>query len=74
MSRLSEPLALGFPAEPFPLHLFTEMLQGPSEPPSPWNPLHWFESGRLVPVNDIGVDLGTANTLVYVKGEGIVLN
>jgi len=34
----------------------------------------WFEAGRLVPVNDIGVDLGTANTLVYVKGEGIVLN
>ena len=24
--------------------------------------------------NDIGIDLGTANTLVYVKGEGIVLN
>ena len=24
--------------------------------------------------NDIGIDLGTANTLVYVKGRGIVLN
>ena len=23
---------------------------------------------------DIGIDLGTANTLVYVKGRGIVLN
>ena len=23
--------------------------------------------------NDIGIDLGTANTLVYVKGRGIVL-
>jgi rod shape-determining protein MreB len=34
----------------------------------------WLNSGRLVPVNDIAVDLGTANTLVYVKGEGIVLN
>jgi rod shape-determining protein MreB len=34
----------------------------------------WFQSGSLVPVNDIAVDLGTANTLVYVKGEGIVLN
>ncbi len=34
----------------------------------------WFNTGRLVPVNDIAVDLGTANTLVYVKGEGIVLN
>ncbi len=28
----------------------------------------WFYS------NDIGIDLGTANTLVYVKGDGIVLN
>jgi rod shape-determining protein MreB len=34
----------------------------------------WLESGRLIPVNDIAVDLGTANTLVYVKGEGIVLD
>ena len=33
-----------------------------------------FSGGRLLPVNDIAVDLGTANTLVYVKGEGIVLN
>jgi len=24
--------------------------------------------------NDMGVDLGTATTLVYVKGEGVVLN
>ncbi|MEN8376325.1 MAG: rod shape-determining protein [Gemmatimonadota bacterium] len=30
--------------------------------------------GALIPVNDVAVDLGTANTLVYVKGEGIVLN
>ena len=43
----------------------TELLSGLSS---------WFSSGRLVPVNDIAVDLGTANTLVYVKGEGIVLN
>jgi rod shape-determining protein MreB len=34
----------------------------------------WLNSGRLIPANDIAVDLGTANTLVYVKGEGIVLN
>ena len=33
-----------------------------------------METGRLLPVNDIAVDLGTANTLIYVKGEGIVLN
>ncbi|MCK5575810.1 MAG: rod shape-determining protein, partial [Sphingomonadales bacterium] len=24
--------------------------------------------------SDMGIDLGTANTLVYVKGRGIVLN
>ena len=24
--------------------------------------------------NDLAIDLGTANTLVYVEGEGIVLN
>ncbi len=24
--------------------------------------------------NDIGIDLGTANTLVYLKGHGIVIN
>ena len=24
--------------------------------------------------NDIGIDLGTANTLVYAKGQGIVVN
>ncbi len=24
--------------------------------------------------NDLSVDLGTANTLVYVKGKGVVLN
>src|SRR4026208_2367071 len=27
-----------------------------------------------IPANAIAVDLGTANTLIYVKGEGIVLN
>ena len=74
MSRSSYPFALGSLTESFPLHLFTEMLQGPSEPASSWNPFRWFDSGRLVPVNDIAVDLGTANTLIYVKGEGIVLN
>ena len=25
-------------------------------------------------MKDIGIDLGTANILIYVKGEGIVLN
>ena len=32
------------------------------------------ESDVLLPANEIAVDLGTANTLIYVKGEGIVLN
>jgi rod shape-determining protein MreB len=36
----------------------------------------FFKTGSrsLFPANAIAVDLGTANTLVYVKGEGIVLN
>ena len=34
----------------------------------------FFKTGSLFPANAIGVDLGTANTLIYVKGEGIVLN
>ena len=29
--------------------------------------LGWFS-------NDLAIDLGTANTLIYVKGEGIVCN
>jgi len=39
-------------------------------------PLRWpnFKLGVWSPANEIAVDLGTANTLVYVKGEGIVLN
>src|SRR5579871_1972703 len=34
----------------------------------------FIKPGSLFPANAIGVDLGTANTLIYVKGEGIVLN
>ena len=30
--------------------------------------------GNLLPANEIAVDLGTSNTLIYVLGEGIVLN
>jgi rod shape-determining protein MreB len=33
-----------------------------------------FERFTKVFANDIGIDLGTANTLVYVKGQGIVIN
>jgi actin-like ATPase involved in cell morphogenesis len=34
----------------------------------------FFRGGSFFPATGIAVDLGTANTLVYVKGEGIVLN
>src|SRR5207249_4661186 len=39
-------------------------------------PLRWpkWTLGAWSPANEIAVDLGTANTLIYVKGEGIVLN
>jgi rod shape-determining protein MreB len=37
-------------------------------------PLYKAGSRPLFPASTIAVDLGTANTLVYVKGEGIVLN
>ena len=33
-----------------------------------------FRLGSLLPANEIAVDLGTSNTLIYVRGEGIVLN
>ncbi len=33
-----------------------------------------FQNIKRYLSNDIGIDLGTANTLVYVKGRGIVLN
>jgi rod shape-determining protein MreB len=32
------------------------------------------KAGSFFPANAIAVDLGTANTLIHVKGEGIVLN
>lgn len=35
---------------------------------------HWKDSFLGLFSNDIGIDLGTANTLVYVKGRGIVIN
>ena len=33
-----------------------------------------FSLGSLLPANEIAVDLGTSNTLIYVRGSGIVLN
>src|SRR5579872_4435240 len=34
-----------------------------------------FISNRILPMlsNDVGIDLGTANTLVYLRGKGIVV-
>lgn len=34
----------------------------------------YFEKIKRMISNDIGIDLGTANTLVYVKGRGIIIN
>src|SRR5512134_2805135 len=33
-----------------------------------------FKQLRGMFSNDLSIDLGTANTLIYVRGEGIVLN
>src|SRR3546814_17847194 len=33
-----------------------------------------FKKCRVIFSNDISIDLGTANTLIYVRGQGIVLN
>ena len=36
--------------------------------------MKWTEAIKGAISNNIGIDLGTANTLVYVKGRGIVIN
>ena len=42
---------------------------------STWVPLlFWYASVMCSFTKDIGIDLGTASVLVYVKGKGIVLN
>ena len=48
----------------------------PSVVPSPGVVMKFpsIDFGGFLPANEIAVDLGTANTLIYVKGEGIVLN
>ena len=33
-----------------------------------------FKKLRGLFSNDLSIDLGTANTLIYVRGQGIVLN
>lgn len=40
----------------------------------PRTTLRWIDRMLAPFSNDIGIDLGTANTLVYVKGRGIVIN
>jgi rod shape-determining protein MreB len=37
-------------------------------------PWQFLKFGSLLPASEIAVDLGTSNTLIYVRGEGIVLN
>src|SRR3989339_266702 len=34
----------------------------------------YYEQVSRLLSNDIGIDLGTANTLVYLRGKGIVIN
>ena len=36
--------------------------------------MKWFNKLSQIWSTDMAIDLGTANTLVYVKGEGVVLN
>ena len=35
---------------------------------------NWMKQFHSIFSNDLGIDLGTANTLVYMRGKGIVLN
>ena len=34
----------------------------------------YTKEGDIMFNKDIGIDLGTANVLIYIKGQGIVLN
>ena len=45
-----------------------------SSPNIPGSPVTMFKNLRGLFSNDLSIDLGTANTLIYVKGKGIVLN
>lgn len=38
------------------------------------NPFVMFKKFRGMFSNDLSIDLGTANTLIYVKGQGVKLN
>ena len=55
---------------------FSEPVVAPGADRASCLTMRWpfFKSGSFFPANAIAVDLGTANTLIYVKGEGIVLN
>jgi rod shape-determining protein MreB len=36
--------------------------------------MQWFKNIRGLFSNDLSIDLGTANTLIYVRDQGIVLD
>src|SRR2546427_11396201 len=62
----------------FEVTLFVSLVRSrpPNPSPSDYVPIHWpkLNFRGWSPANEIAVDLGTANTLIWVKGEGIVLN
>src|SRR5215211_6509276 len=58
----------GFPIPQCPFSLFNHAPHGHLMKLPSLKLMSWL------PANEIAVDLGTANTLIYVKGEGIVLN
>ena len=39
-----------------------------------WRPTRRLEHGAGALARDLAIDLGTANTLVYARGQGIILN
>ena len=46
----------------------------PAHPATPQATAYMFEFFKGYFSNDLAIDLGTANTLIYVRGKGIVLN
>src|SRR3954469_20517444 len=66
--RSAQDDASSFPIPQCPFSLFTHAPHGHLMKLPSLKLMSWL------PANEIAVDLGTANTLIYVKGEGIVLN
>ena len=48
------------------------MVSNVKEAVNPFN--HYVQYVKRFVSNDLAIDLGTANTLVYVQGQGIILN